>query len=83
MGGTNPFDIPFDSLALEPLDGGPATPLAASSPAPTKSQFQVDTRSGRDRRMAADRRVEFRMTKDRRSGKDRRPRKSWEPGHNI
>ncbi len=81
MGGTNPFDISLDKLALEPVDSGP-TPMA-DAPPPAKAQFKVDTRSGRDRRMQADRRVEFRMTPDRRSGKDRRPRKTWEPGHNL
>jgi hypothetical protein len=79
MGGINPFDIPFDALALEPLDAGP-TPAVAAVP---KAQFNVDTRSGRDRRVQADRRQEYRLTPDRRSGTDRRPRRSWEPGHNL
>ena len=81
MGNTNPFDIPFEALALEPLDAAPAAQAAA--PATPKAQFKVDTRAGRDRRVLADRRQEFRMTPDRRSGKDRRPRRSWEPGHNL
>lgn len=81
VSGTDPFDIRFDQLSLEPLRDGP-TP-AADLPSAAKAQFRVDTRSGRDRRKQADRRVEFRMTPDRRCGKDRRPRKSWEPGHNL
>ena len=81
MGGTNPFDVPFDQLSLEPLGGGP-TPTADLPPA-SKAQFTVDTRNGRERRKQAERRAEFRMTPDRRSGKDRRPRKSWEPGKNL
>ena len=81
MGG-NPFDIPFDALALEPLDAGP-TPLAHAPVAAPKAQFKADTRSGRDRRVLADRRQEYRLTTDRRSGKDRRPRRSWDPGHNL
>lgn len=81
MGGTNPFDVPFHELSLEPVSTG-QTPTADAAPA-AKAQFKVDTRSGRDRRKQADRRVEFRMTPDRRSGKDRRPRKSWDLGHNL
>jgi hypothetical protein len=81
MGGNDPFDIPFDALALEPLDAGP-TP-AAGAPAAPKAAFNVDTRAGRDRRVLADRRQEYRLTPDRRSGKDRRPRRSWEPGRNL
>ena len=81
MAGTNPFDVPFDELSLEPVTTGQA-PTADVAPG-AKAQFKVDTRSGRDRRKQADRRVEFRMTPDRRSGKDRRPRKSWELGHNL
>ena len=81
MGG-NPFDIPFDALALEPLDAGP-TALATAPVAAPKAQFTADTRSGRDRRVLADRRQEYRLTTDRRSGKDRRPRRSWEPGRNL
>jgi hypothetical protein len=79
MGGTNPFDIPFDALALEPLDAGPM-PAAVDV---AKAQFNVDTRNGRERRVQADRRQEYRLTPDRRSGKDRRPRRSWEPGRNL
>lgn len=81
MAGTNPFEIRFDQLSLEPLGDG-STPAADLASTP-KAQFRVDTRNGRDRRKQADRRVEFRMTPDRRCGKDRRPRKSWEPGHNL
>jgi hypothetical protein len=77
----NPFDIPFDTLTIEPTDTGP-TPQAQ---APTgKATYLVDTRSGRDRRVRdTDRRQEYRLTPDRRSGKDRRPRRSWEPGSNL
>lgn len=81
MGGTNPFDVSFDQLSLEPVSDG-ATPTA-DAPVGNKARFCVDSRSGRDRRMHADRRVEFRLTPDRRSGNDRRPRKSWEPGRNL
>lgn len=82
MAGTDPFDIPFDALSLEPPGTGP-TAVADATGVGTKAQFQIDTRSGRERRVLADRRQDYRLTPDRRSGKDRRPRRSWEPGHNL
>jgi hypothetical protein len=79
----DPLDIPFDALQLAPVDevAPPAAPAAGVSD--TRAKFLVDTRSGRDRRVQADRRQEFRLTPDRRSGRDRRPRRTWEPGHNL
>jgi hypothetical protein len=81
VGGSNPFEVSFDQLSLEPVGTG-ATPTAGVAPG-NKATFRVDSRSGRDRRAQADRRVEFRLTPDRRSGGDRRPRKTWEPGRNL
>lgn len=81
MGG-NPFDIPFDTLSLEPLDAGP-TAVADVPVREQRAKYTVDTRGGRERRVLPERRQEFRLTADRRSGKDRRPRRSWEPGNNL
>ncbi len=73
------IDIPFDKLALEPMDD---KVTATNTPgAPVK--FHADTRSGRDRRVVAERRQEIRFQADRRSGLDRRPKKTWEPGSNL
>jgi hypothetical protein len=72
-------DLSLDGAALEPL---PAEAPAAGV-AEGRAQFKVDTRSGKDRRVLADRRQELRFESDRRSGKDRRPRKTWEPGSNL
>lgn len=82
MAGPDPLDIPFDALQLAPLDDAPLA-SAPAGVADTRATFLVDTRSGRDRRVQADRRQEFRLTPDRRSGRDRRPRRTWEPGHNL
>ena len=84
MAGPDPLDIPFDALELAPADA-PVNPAVAApaAVAETRAKFQVDTRSGRDRRVLADRRQDFRITPDRRSGRDRRPRRTWEPGHNL
>lgn len=83
MTAPDPLDIPFDALELAPVDE--VVPLAAraASVSDSRARYQVDTRSGRDRRVQADRRQEFRLTPDRRSGRDRRPRRTWEPGHNL
>lgn len=79
MAPTDKFDIPFDQLALEPMDD---KVTAASAPgAPVK--FHADTRSGKERRQLADRRQEIRFQAERRSGLDRRPIKTWEPGNNL
>jgi len=72
-------DIRFDQLALEPAPGGPA----AAAPVSGRARFNVDVRSGRERRLLPERRQELRFSADRRSGKDRRPRRSWEPGSNL
>ncbi len=73
------FEIAFDKLALEPMDDKGS---AASAPgAPVK--FHADTRSGKERRLLADRRQEIRFQADRRSGLDRRPKKTWDPGSNL
>ena len=72
-------DLSLDGAALEPLPA--STPAAGVSEG--RASFQVDTRSGKERRVLADRRQELRFGSDRRSGKDRRPRRSWEPGSNL
>lgn len=69
---------PFDQLALEP-----DTAADAPAPAAGRARFQIDLRSGKERRLLPDRRQELRFSADRRSGKDRRPRRSWEPGSNL
>ncbi len=83
MTGPDPLDIPFDALQLAPVDE--AAPVAApvGGVSEGRATYQVDTRSGKERRVQADRRQEFRLTPDRRSGRDRRPRRTWEPGHNL
>lgn len=73
---TEKFEIEFDKLALEPMDDKVTAPGA-----PVK--FHADTRSGKERRLLADRRQEIRFQPDRRSGLDRRPKKTWEPGSNL
>jgi hypothetical protein len=70
--------VPFDQLALEPE--GEA---ARTTPATGRARFQIDLRSGKERRILPDRRQELRFSADRRSGQDRRPRRSWEPGSNL
>ena len=72
-------DIRFDELALEPLAEGDAAPAAT----PGRARFNVDLRSGKERRLLPDRRQELRFEADRRSGQDRRPRRGWEPGKNL
>jgi hypothetical protein len=72
-------DLSLDGVSLEPLP----TQAPAPSVAEGRASFKVDTRSGKDRRLTADRRQELRFKPDRRSGKDRRPRRSWEPGSNL
>lgn len=70
-------DIPFDQLALEPLEGeAPAAPLTG------RARFSPNTRDGKDRRQGEDRRNTVRYAKDRRQAPDRRPAKvrSWERG---
>ena len=76
-----PTDLPhvsFDQLALAP-EAGEAKPEAASG----RARFQIDLRSGKERRILPDRRQELRFSADRRSGQDRRPRRGWEPGSNL
>lgn len=72
-------DLSLDGASLEPLP----TEAPAASVADGRASFKVDTRSGKDRRLLADRRQELRFEPDRRSGKDRRPRRTWEPGSNL
>lgn len=79
MASTEKFEIDFDKLALEPMDD--KVTVASAPGAPVK--FHADTRSGKDRRLVADRRQEIRFQADRRSGLDRRPKKTWEPGSNL
>ena len=73
-------DLDFASLSLEPAE--PAAPVAAE-PVTGRARFDIDLRSGRERRQQADRRQELRFQADRRSGADRRPRRGWEPGSNL
>lgn len=70
-------DIPFDQLALEPLEG--ETP---SAPVTGRAKFSANTRDGKDRRQGEDRRAAVRFEKDRRQTPDRRPRqaKAWDKG---
>ena len=70
-------DIPFDQLALEPLDGeAPAAPLTG------RARFSPNTRDGKDRRQGEDRRGKVRYQADRRQTTDRRPAKvrAWDKG---
>jgi hypothetical protein len=76
-----PADLPhisFAQLALEP-----AAVDTKPEPATGRARFQIDLRSGKERRTRSDRREELRFSADRRSGRDRRPRRSWEPGSNL
>jgi hypothetical protein len=70
-------DIPFDQLALEPLEG-------ESPPAPTtgRARFTANTRDGGDRRKGEERREKVRYQGDRRKTTDRRPArvKAWDKG---
>ena len=70
--------LPAGSLSLEP-EGEAAKPEASSG----RARFQIDLRSGKERRLLPERRQELRFAADRRSGQDRRPRRSWEPGSNL
>ena len=83
MTAPDPLDIPFDALQLAPVDEALSPTAPAANVSDTRAKYQVDTRSGRDRRVQGERRQEFRLTPDRRSGRDRRPRRTWEPGHNL
>ena len=70
-------DIPFDQLALEPLEGeAPAAPITG------RAKFSANTRDGGDRRKGEDRREKVRFQADRRVTVDRRPKraKAWEKG---
>lgn len=79
MASADKFDIPFDQLALEPMDDKVTAATAPGAPV----KFHADTRCGKERRLLADRRQELRFQADRRSGLDRRPKKTWEPGSNL
>ena len=79
MASNDKFDVPFDKLALEPMRDRVTAARAPGAPV----KFHADTRSGKDRRLVADRRQEIRFQADRRSGLDRRPKKTWEPGSNL
>ncbi len=69
--------IPFDQLALEPLEG--ETPAA---PTTGRAKFSANTRDGKDRRQGEERRDKVRYQKDRREKTDRRPAKvrAWDKG---
>ncbi|WP_146907078.1 hypothetical protein [Arenimonas daejeonensis] len=66
-------DIPFDQLALEPLEGE-----APPAPVTGRARFSANTRDGNDRRHHEDRREKLRYQADRRTKEDRRPaRRDW------
>jgi hypothetical protein len=70
--------LPTGPLSLEP-EVGAEKPEASTG----RARFQIDLRSGKERRLLPERRQELRFSADRRSGQDRRPRRSWEPGSNL
>ena len=77
MSSTRLPDIPFDQLALEPLEGEtPAAPITG------RAKFSANTRDGGDRRKGEDRREKVRFQADRRGNADRRPKRktAWEKG---
>lgn len=77
MSSTRLPDIPFDQLALEPLEGEvPPAPITG------RAKFSANTRDGGDRRKGEDRREKVRFQADRRVTADRRPRRrtAWEKG---
>lgn len=65
----------LDELSLEPLETADATPSG-----PGKAKFQIDTRSGGDRRTCPDRRQSIRFEKDRRQGDRRSKGDPWGRG---
>lgn len=72
-------DISLDDLALEPVEA-PSAEAASKG----RAKFQIDTRSGGERRKAEERRAAIRFQDDRRSGKDRRRGgNGWTPGVDI
>lgn len=79
MASNEKLDIALNKLALEPMDDKVTAASAHGAPV----SFHADTRSGKHRRLVADRRQEIRFQADRRSGLDRRPKKTWEPGSNL
>jgi hypothetical protein len=74
----DPWNLSLSPLSLEPE----AAPVQAP-PASGRARFNVDLRSGKERRLLPERRGELRFSADRRSGHDRRPRRGWEPGRNL
>lgn len=72
-------DLSLDDLALEPIEDDTEAQRKG------KAKFQIDTRSGVERRKAQqDRRGAIRFQDDRRSGKDRRAgANGWVPGVDI
>lgn len=69
-------DIPFDQLALEPLESeAPPAPITG------RAKFSANTRDGGDRRKGADRRQQVRYDGERRVT-DRRPasKRDWNKG---
>jgi len=70
-------DIPFDQLALEPLEGEvPPAPITG------RARFTANTRDGGDRRKGEDRREKIRYQGERRTKADRRPvrARAWDKG---
>lgn len=65
-------DIPFDKLALEPIEG------EATGPITGRARFSCNTREKYDRRQQEERRQKFRMQPQRRLDVDRRPpKRDW------
>ncbi|WP_044874750.1 hypothetical protein [Pseudomonas sp. LFM046] len=62
----------LDELSLEPIEPIKAVPSSGG-----KAVFQIDTRSGEDRRKSADRRQSIRFEKDRRQGNRRGKVDPW------
>lgn len=72
MGSNGLPDIPFTSLALEPIEG------ESTAPKTGRARFNPNTRDGSDRRNGVDRREKVRYQGERRKG-DRRPAKrGWD-----
>lgn len=75
-----PPGMSLASMSLEPVGAPAAEPTA---PITGRARFNIDVRSGQERRQQGERRQELRFKADRRTGNDRRPRQSWEPGYDL
>lgn len=84
MTGPDKIELSLSELSLDGVSLEPAAAEEKSAGVREgRANFQIDLRSGKERRVLADRRQELRFQADRRSGKDRRPRRTWEPGSNL